>query len=189
MLSLFILGVISILVWYSIMIFNQLMKLKCQLQLAFTAVEAPLQHRYQQIQTWLENSKADLLNQRDIIDALLQVRMTAVGQLKVAANNPSDCAAMQQLAIAEATLQSALETFSCTLSTSARVALKPLWHELKAVEQPLSLARHSFNQAVHSYNSYKQSFPALLLSDFFGHQPNACLLEWEHSANLDSQFN
>jgi LemA protein len=188
MLSLFILGVISILVWYSIMVFNQLMKLKCQLQWAFTAVDATLQHRYQQIQIWLENSKADLVDQRDTIDALLQLRMTAAGQLKVAAYNPSDCAAMQQLAITESTLQSALETFSCALSTSARLALTPLWHELKKVEQQLSLARHSFNHSVHRYNSYKQSFPALLLSDFFGHQDNACLLEWVHRASLDSQF-
>ncbi len=188
MLSLFILGVISILVWYSIMIFNQLMTLKNQLQLAFSAVEALLQHRYQQIQTWLEHNNADLSGQRDAIDALLQLRMAAAGQLKVAANNPSDCDAIQQLAIAESALQSSLATFSCALSTSAPWALTPLRHELKDAEQQLSCVLSSFNQAVHRYNHYKQSFPARILSDFFGHQANACLLELTNHARLDAKL-
>ena len=188
MFSLLILCVIGMLVLYSIIIFKQLMQLKLQLQLAFTAVEAPLQHRYQQIQSWMESSKAELSEHNDTIDTLLQVRMTAAGQLKVAANNPGDIDAMQQLAAAESRLQNALEAFGHVLGTSARLTITQLRHELKATELQLHLALQHFNQAVRRYNHYKQSFPALLLTDIFGHQSDACLLEFANVASYPAKI-
>jgi LemA protein len=46
----------------------------------------------------------------------------------------------------------------------------------------VSFARQAFNDAVTAYNTYRQSFPAILLAATFGHATDASLLEFDSQA-------
>ena len=54
-----------------------------------------------------------------------------------------------------------------------------LSEELTSTENKVAFARQAFNDSVTSYNSYRQSFPAVSLAGRFGHPEDASLLEFE----------
>ena len=58
--------------------------------------------------------------------------------------------------------------------------------ELTSTENKVSFARQAFNDAVTAYNTYRQSFPPVVLAPTFGHPANATLLEFEDSAQIQS---
>jgi LemA protein len=58
--------------------------------------------------------------------------------------------------------------------------------ELISTENKVGFARQSFNDQVMAYNTYKQSFPQNMLAGAFGHGPDASLLEFEDSAQIQA---
>jgi LemA protein len=58
--------------------------------------------------------------------------------------------------------------------------------ELTSTENKVSFSRQAFNDSVTAYNTYKQSFPAVMLAATFGHGPDASLLEFEDSAEIQA---
>jgi LemA protein len=59
-----------------------------------------------------------------------------------------------------------------------------LSEELTSTENRVSFARQAFNDGVTQYNTYKQSFPAVILAGMFGHGQDASLLEFEDRAAI-----
>jgi LemA protein len=53
---------------------------------------------------------------------------------------------------------------------------------LTATENEVGRARQSYNDQATTYNTYKQSFPAVLLAATFGHAADAALLEFDGQA-------
>jgi LemA protein len=60
--------------------------------------------------------------------------------------------------------------------------MKQLTEELTSTENKVSFARQAFNDAVTSYNTYKQRFPAVVFAGMFGHGQDASLLEFDSAA-------
>ena len=56
-----------------------------------------------------------------------------------------------------------------------------LSEELTSTENKVAFSRQAFNDQVMAYNSYKQSFPPLLVAATFGHAQDASLLEFADS--------
>jgi LemA protein len=54
-----------------------------------------------------------------------------------------------------------------------------LSEELTSTENKVAFARQSFNDAVTAYNTYKQTFPPVVIAAVFGHGSDASLLEFE----------
>lgn len=190
MFSLITLLIIGLVLLYSIAIFNELVKLKNRFQNGFAQIEVQLQRRYDLIPNLVETAKAYMAHERDTLEAVIQARNTAAGNLKVAANNPGDSGAMQQLAGAEVALQGAMQKFSLVMEAypelKASLNMQQLSEELTSTENKVAFARQAFNDAVTSYNSYKQSFPPVLLAGAFGHQQDARLLEFADSAQIQA---
>ena len=61
-----------------------------------------------------------------------------------------------------------------------------LSEELTSTENKVAFSRQAFNDAVMAYNTYKQSFPQVILAASFGHAQDASLLEFEDSAAIQS---
>jgi len=59
-----------------------------------------------------------------------------------------------------------------------------LSEELTTTENRVAFARQGYNDAVMTYNTYRQSFPPVLLAPMFGHPSDAELLEFEDSAQI-----
>ncbi|WP_306523110.1 LemA family protein [Rheinheimera sp.] len=188
--SLITLLVIGLLLLYVISIFNQLVKLKNRFQNAFAQIEVQLKRRYDLIPNLVETAKGYMSHERETLEAVIQARNAAFAELKVAANNPADAGAISHLASAEATLQGAMSKFNMVMEAypdlKANENMMQLSEELTSTENKVSFARQAFNDAVTAYNSYKQSFPPVLLAGFFGHQQDAKLLEFADTAAIQA---
>ena len=68
------------------------------------------------------------------------------------------------------------------LKAAATVA--DLTESLETTENRVGFARQAYNDAVTDYNVTRQSFPASLLADFFGHKKNAVPLQFDDTATI-----
>jgi LemA protein len=190
MTSLIILAILVAIVFWVISIFNQLVKLKNRFQNAFAQIEVQLKRRYDLIPNLVETAKAYMAHERDTLEAVINARNAALAGLKVAANNPGDAGAISTLAGAEGALQSAMSRLNVVMEAypdlKANQNMMQLSEELTSTENRVAFARQAFNDAVTDYNSYKQSFPPVLLASAFGHAADAKLLEFANSAAIQA---
>lgn len=188
--SLIFLAILVALLFWIISIFNTLVKLKNRFQNAFAQIEVQLKRRYDLIPNLVETAKAYMAHERDTLEAVISARNTALAGLKVAANNPGDENAISQLAGAEGALQSAMSRMSVVMEAypelKANQNMMQLSEELTSTENRVAFARQAFNDAVTEYNSYRQSFPAVMLAASFGHASDAKLLEFADSAEIQA---
>src|SRR5829696_7664589 len=158
-------------VLYGVGIYNQLVALKNRFQNAFSQIEVQLKRRYDLIPNLVETAKGYMAHERNTLEAVISARNKAVGGLERAAANPGDPAAMQALASAEQDLK-------------ANQNMLQLSEEITSTENKVAFSRQAYNDAVTAYNTYKQTFPPVLIAGVAGHSQNAELLQFEDSAKI-----
>ena len=186
--TLIILAILAALVFYVIAIYNQLVKLRNRFQNAFAQIEVQLKRRYDLIPNLVETAKGYLAHERDTLEAVIAARNAAAAGLKAAAAQPGNPQSMAQLGGAEGMLNSAMGRLNVVMEAypdlKASQNMQQLSEELSSTENKVAFARQAFNDAVMSYNTYKQSFPPVLLAASFGHGQDASLLEFADSAAI-----
>lgn len=188
--SLIFLVVIAALVFYVVAIYNRLVTLKNRYQNGFAQIDVQLKRRYDLIPNLVETAKAYLEHERGTLEAVIAARNEAMAGLKAAAADPGSAQALSQLAKAEGGLQGALGKLSIVVEDypdlKADTNMRQLSEELTSTENRVSYARQAFNDAVTEYNSYKQSFPPVILAGTFGHVKDAALLEFADKEQLQA---
>lgn len=177
-----ILGILAALVVFAISIYNRLVASKNQYQNAFAQIDVQLTRRHDLIPNLVETAKGYMAHERDTLEAVINARNTAVSGLKNAAADPSDPAAMKQLAEAEQGLSGALGRLFALAESypdlKANENMMQLSEELTTTENKVAFARQAFNDSVMNYNTLRESFPNNLLAGQFNFGP-AELLEIE----------
>lgn len=173
-----------------ISIYNRLVTLKNRYQNAFSQIEVQLKRRYDLIPNLVETAKAYMAHEKDTLTAVIEARNEAAAMLKDAAENPASGGAIQGLAGAESALQGALSRLSFVMEDypdlKANENMMQLTEELSSTENRVAFSRQAFNDAVTSYNTYRQTFPPVLFASMFGHTTDASLLEFEDSAAIQA---
>jgi LemA protein len=164
-------------------IFNRLVTYRNRYKNAFSQIEVQLKRRHDLIPNLVETVKGYLKHERATLEAVIAARNQAAGGLQRAARDPGDAEAIKNLAAAEGALTGAVGRIFALAESypdlKANQNMMQLTEELRSTENRVAFARQAFNDSVTAYNTYKQTFPAVIFAGMFGHGQDGALLEFE----------
>lgn len=185
----FLVIIIAVGVWI-VGIFNNLVRLRNRFKNAFSQIEVQLKRRYDLIPNLIETAKGYMTHERETLEAVIAARNAAAKGLASVAADPGNVGAMAELAGAENALAGSMGKFSMLMEAypdlKANENMMQLSEELTSTENKVAFARQAFNDQVMAYNTFKQSFPAVIFAGPFGHSQDAGLLEFADSAEIQA---
>jgi LemA protein len=176
------LGVIVVLIIYLIAIYNGLVALRNRVKNAFSQIDVQLQRRYDLIPNLVETAKGYIKHERETLEAVIAARNTAQAAAGKAGEDPTNGAAIRELAGAETMLGAAMGRFFALAEAypdlKANQNMMQLSEELSSTENRIAFSRQAYNDAVMTYNTKCESFPDNLVAGKFGFKQSE-LLELE----------
>ncbi len=164
-------GVIAVLVFFVIGIYNGLVTARNGYKNAFSQIDVQLQRRHDLIPNLVETAKGYIAHERETLESVIAARGGALGALKAAQASPGDPAAMKNLSGAEGALTGALNKFQVTMEAypdlKANQNMMQLSEELSSTENRIGFARQAFNDSVMSYNNRREVFPNNFIAGLF----------------------
>ena len=177
-----VLGVVVLLAFWAVGIYNGLVTARNAFKNAFAQIDVQLQRRHDLIPNLVETAKGYLQHERETLEAVIAARNSGVSALNAAKVNPGDPATMQQLGAAEnqlsATLGRLFALSEAYPDLKANQNMMQLSEELSSTENRVAFARQAYNDSVMTYNNKREIFPSSVVAGMFAFQP-AALLEIE----------
>src|SRR6202521_5709313 len=165
-----VLAVIIVPIVWAVSIYNGLVALRNRVKNAFAQIDVQLKRRYDLIPNLVETAKGYMAHERQTLEAVIAARNSAHSANQKAAADPTDAAAMQQMAAAEAGLNGALGRMFALSEAypdlKANQNMMQLTEELTSTENKIAFARQAYNDAVMTYNIGIQSFPDNMIAGF-----------------------
>jgi LemA protein len=187
------LGIIVLIIVWAVVIYNQLVSLCNRYKNGFAQIEVQLKRRYDLIPNLVETAKGYLSHEKETLEAVILARNEAAAALGQLSNGDITASGIQGLSGAETALTGALGKLNVVMEAypdlKASANMQQLSEELTSTENRVAFARQGFNDAVMSYNTYRQSFPNIVIANQFGHREDAGLLEFEDSAAIQAAPN
>lgn len=170
------LGVILLLIFILIMwvmgVYNKLITLRNRYENAFSQIDVQLKRRHDLIPNLVNVAKGYMEHEKETLEAVIQARNQAISATSAASSKPGDADAMQDLANAESNLNGALGRLLMIAESypdlKANENMLALQEELTSTENKVSFSRQSYNDAVTTYNTTREMFPANVIAGSFG---------------------
>lgn len=166
------LGVIVVVAVLGVGTYNGLVSSRNRYKNAFAQIDVQLRRRYDLIPNLVETAKGYMAHERDTLTAVISARNAAASANNAASANPGSPEAMQSLVQAEGNLTGMLgKLFALSENypdLKANTTMSQLMEELRSTENRIAFARQSFNDSVTTYNTKRETFPAVLFSSAMG---------------------
>lgn len=180
------LGIIIAAVVFVISVYNRLIALRNRFKNGFAQIDVQLQRRHDLIPNLVESAKAYMAHEKNTLSAVVEARGAAMGARKAASDHPESGSSMAALGRAESVLSGALANFMALSENypqlRANENISQLMEELSSTENRIGFSRQAFNDAVMTYNTYREQFPNNVIGGMFGKFEQANLLEIETPA-------
>jgi LemA protein len=156
-----VLGIIALIALWAIATYNGLVGSRNQAQTAWSQIDVQLKRRHDLIPNLVQVVKDAMGYEQETLTKVVQARNAAV-----AATGPAQ-AGVAEAALTQATrgLFGLVESYP---QLKANDNVKQLQEELTATENKIAFARQFYNDSVNSYNTRRQSFPAVLAAQSLG---------------------
>ena len=180
-----ILGIVLLLVFWLIAVYNGLVVSRNRFKNAFAQIDVQLKRRYDLIPNLVEAVKGYMAHERETLEAVIKARNSAFAAAQKVAADPGNAGAVKELNQAEGQLGGVLGRLFALSEAypdlKANQNMMSLQEELTSTENKISFARQAFNDAATSYNNQRQVFPAVMVANMMGFAP-AELLQAEEAA-------
>lgn len=184
-----LLGVVAVLAFWVIGIYNGLIRARRGYENAFAQIDVQLTRRYDLIPNLVETAKAYMKHESGTLEAVVAARNAAMGGLRAAQANPGDAGAMQALAVSEGQLNGALSRLMAVAEAypdlKANQNMMQVSEELTSTENKVAFARQAFNDSVMGYNVSRDVFPNNIIAGMFNFK-EAALLQIDDPVKRDA---
>jgi LemA protein len=152
--------IVVLLVLFIIGIYNALVRLRNQVDNAWSQIDVQLKRRHDLIPNLVETAKGYMKHERGTFEAITNARSQAMGARTVA-----------EAAKAEGALGDALSKFMLVVENypdlKANQNFLAVQEELTSTENKISFARQSYNDQVLFFNNKTQMFPSNIIAGMF----------------------
>jgi LemA protein len=167
-----LLVILAAIAFFVVSMYNRLVSLRNRFKNAFAQIDVQLKRRYDLIPNIIETAKAYMRHERETLEGVIAARNAASQAEQKVAGDPTNVVAMQQLAGAERGLAGAMTRFFALSEAypdlKADANMRQLTEELTSTENRIAFARQSYNDAVTSFNTARETFPSSIIAGSFG---------------------
>lgn len=191
--SYFYFAIPAVIVVYMIMAYNKLVAYKNRGKNGFSQIDVQLKRRYDLIPNLVETAKGYLQHERETLEKVIQARNSAADMLNKLSANLTDAGAASALVAAEGALGGALGNLQIAVEAypdlKASANMTQLSEEITTTENKIAFSRQAYNDAVNIYNTYRQSFPPVLIAPLLGHGSDMVFLSFAEGEKLQEAPN
>ncbi len=155
-----VLGLVVLLVFWMISLYNRLVKLRNRRENAFADIDVQLRQRHDLIPQLVETVKGYAAHEKDLLLRVTEARNAAMN----AGSIDAKIVAEQQLTSALQGLKVQVEAYP---DLKANQNFLQLQEELSDIENKLAASRRFFNAATTEYNNAVESFPGNIIAGSF----------------------
>ncbi|MBL0068533.1 MAG: LemA family protein [Chitinophagaceae bacterium] len=161
MVILIVVGVIVLIVFWLISLYNGVVRLRNRRQNAFADIDVQLRQRHDLVPQLVDTVKGYASHEKELLLKVTEARTAAMAATTI----DGKIVAEQQLSSALAGLKVQVEAYP---DLKANQNFLQLQEELSDIENKLAAARRFFNAATTEYNNSVESFPSNLVAKNFG---------------------
>ncbi len=178
MITLIMLAVIVLFIFFGISAYNRLVSLKNQVANGWKQIDVQLKRRHDLIPNLVNTVKGAMNFERETLESVISARNKAI-TASTTGSVAATAEAETQLTGALGRLLAVVEAYP-DLKATANVA--QLQEELIATENKIGFSRQLYNDTATQYNTAQQTFPTMLFAGMAGASPAAL---WEITDEAD----
>ncbi len=152
--------IIVIPVFWIVMIYNGLVRLRNRVKNAWSQIDVQLKRRYDLIPNLVETAKGYMKHERETLEKVVQARNMAMAAQGVA----ESAAAENQLTQTLKSLFAVVENYP---DLKANQNMLQLQEELTSTENRIAFARQHYNDSTMTFNNKTQMFPSNIIAGMF----------------------
>ena len=160
---LIILGIIVVIVFAAVVIYNKLVRLRNTAKSSWSDIDVQCKKRYDLVPNLVETVKGYASHERTVFEKVTQARSMAMQ-----ANSPAELAKAENMM--RDTLKSLFAVAEAYPELKANTNFQQLQSQLQELENSIEYARRYYNAVVRDYNTLIESFPPNLMGSQFKFQ-------------------